>query len=203
MQEVDKTLHHYIETAILPCYKGFDKAHGPDHVNAVIENSFELAVELDVDVNMVYVIAAYHDIGIQFGRENHEKASGKLMSEDRELSRWFSSEQIKIMREAVEDHRASSQAEPRSIYGKIISEADRDIEPERIVRRSIEYGRAHFPQYSEKQLIQRSISHITEKYGDSGYLQLWLPCRKNQEGLQVLREWLKTGEIVAQCKKHL
>jgi uncharacterized protein len=41
------------------------------------------------------------------------------------------------MKEAVEDHRASSSRQPRSIYGKIVAEADRDIDTHEIFLRAI------------------------------------------------------------------
>ena len=37
---------------------------------------------------------------------------------------------------AAKDHRASSDHEPRDIYGKIVAEADRQIVPETVIRRT-------------------------------------------------------------------
>ncbi len=203
MKQLEKSLCDYIAEKILPCYETFDKAHGSDHVKTVLENSMELAESLDVDINMVYAIAAYHDVGLRFGRENHEQTSGAVFMEDAAMERWFTPEQRQIMREAIEDHRASKQSEPRSIYGRIISEADRDIDPERIVRRCMEYGRANEPELDDREQIQRTIEHIGDKYGENGYLHLWLPSRKNQQGLNTLRKWLQTGEIREICEKYL
>ena len=107
------------------------------------------------------------------------------------------------MKEAVEDHRASRKEEPRSIYGRIVAEADRDIIPDRIVSRCVQYETAHNPEDGEEEVLDKIVCHINDKYGENGYLKLWLPCRKNREGLDVLRKWIAEGEIREICRKEL
>ncbi|WP_305116273.1 HD domain-containing protein, partial [Acutalibacter muris] len=153
-------LREYIETNILPLYKAHDTAHGPEHVRVVLENSLALLDGLDVDPNMVYAVAAYHDVGLRVSREEHETVSGQWLWEDKSLERWFTPEQRQTMREAVEDHRASRQEPPRNIYGRIVSEADRDLDPERVVRRMMEYSKAHWPQWSAEEHIARIFDHV-------------------------------------------
>ena len=203
MWEINLELKEYIEQNILPLYEAHDAAHGPEHVRTVLENSFDLLDGLDVDQNMVYTVAAYHDAGVRVSRERHEEISGQWLWEDRELERWFTPEQRRTMREAVEDHRASRQEPPRNIYGRIVSEADRDLDPERVVRRMVEYSLAHRPQFTEEEHIERIIGHVRDKYSETGYLHLWLPCPRNEEGLATLREWLRTGELERWCRKYL
>ena len=199
---IPQGLREYVEGEILPQYQDADPAHGIGHIRQVMENSRELAGPLEVEAKMVYLIAAYHDLGVcRFGRKDHEKTSAQLLREDRNLDRWFTPEEIQGMAQAVEDHRASSDREPRSLYGKIVSEADRDIDPERIVRRCMEYGKSHCPELSPEGQVTRAVEHIREKYGEEGYLKLWLPCPKNQQGLSTLREWLRTGEIWEVCRR--
>ena len=202
-KEIDTTLRNYIEEKILPEYDGYEASHGPEHIQTVIINSLELSKDLDVDIDMVYTIAAYHDVGLRYGRDDHEISSGRWLSEDRKLRNWFTEEEILMMKEAVEDHRASRKEEPRSIYGRIVAEADRDIIPERIISRCVQYETAHNPQDSEEEVLNKIVYHINDKYGENGYLKLWLPCRKNQEGLDVLRRWIAEGEIREICKKEL
>ena len=203
MWEINLELKEYIEQNILPLYEAHDAAHGPEHVRTVLENSFDLLDGLDVDQNMVYTVAAYHDVGVRVIRERHEEISGQWLWEDRELERWFTPEQRRTMREAVEDHRASRQEPPRNIYGRIVSEADRDLDPERVVRRMVEYSLAHRPQFTEEEHIERIIDHVRDKYSETGCLHLWLPCPRNEEGLATLREWLRTGELERWCRKYL
>ncbi len=203
MWEINLELKEYIEQNILPLYEAHDAAHGPEHVRTVLENSFDLLDGLDVDQNMVYTVAAYHDVGVRVIRERHEEISGQWLWEDRELERWFTPEQRRTMREAVEDHRASRQEPPRNIYGRIVSEADRDLDPERVVRRMVEYSLARWPQWTEEEHIERIIDHVRDKYSETGYLHLWLPCPRNEEGLATLRERLRTGELERRCRKYL
>ena len=135
----------FVETQILPKYTEFGESHGLRHVNRVIKNSLELARITGADINMVYVVAAYHDLGMSGPRAIHHITSGKILMADARLKRWFSQDQIKIMKEAVEDHRASSSRQPRSIYGKIVAEADRDIDTHEIFLRAILYAKENHP----------------------------------------------------------
>lgn len=177
----------YIENEILPRYEGFDAAHRTDHATTVIERSIGLAKHYDVDEEMVYVVAAYHDIGLQFGRERHHAESARLILADDRLREWFSSEQIATIAEAAEDHRASAEREPRSIYGRIVAEADRAIEPMSILRRTVQYGLAHYAHLSKEGHWQRMLEHLAEKYEEEGYLKLWIPESDNAEKLAELR----------------
>ena len=139
-------LVEFVETKILPQYADFDKAHNMEHVTRVIRRSLDLARKTGADLNMVYAIAAYHDLGLSGPRAIHHLTSGKILIADARLKRWFSTDQLQMMKEAVEDHRASASRAPRSIYGKIVAEADRDIDPEMVIRRTIQYGLANYPE---------------------------------------------------------
>ena len=180
-------LVEFIETKILPQYAQFDKAHNMEHATRVIRSSLELARQTGADINMAYAIAAYHDLGLSGPRAIHHPTSGKILQADARLKRWFSAEQLKIMKEAVEDHRASASRAPRSIYGKIVAEADRDIEPETVIRRTIQYGLANYPQLDMEGHWQRFLQHMDEKYSTHGYIRLWISGSKNERNLNQLR----------------
>lgn len=189
-ETIHPELKQYIETEIIPRYDHFDKAHQRDHVMMVIQQSMELAEKLDVDVDMVYAIAAFHDTGLCEGREHHHEVSAQIVREDPQLARWFNKEQIHIMAEAVEDHRASSDHTPRSIYGRIVAEADRFIDPETIIRRTIQYGLDHYPELGREQQYQRMLAHLYEKYGRNGYLKLWFKESPNTARLEKLHQMM-------------
>ncbi|MBO7490145.1 MAG: HD domain-containing protein [Bacteroidales bacterium] len=184
-------LKNEIEISILPRYESFDDAHKRDHAESVIRNSIKLAQHYDVDINMVYTIAAYHDLGLCEGRERHHIVSGEIMMNDSRLWQWFSEDDLKLMAEAIEDHRASSGNAPRSIYGKIVAEADRDIEPIKILRRTVQYGLSNYPELDKEQQWHRFLEHLNEKYADGGYLKLWLPESDNAAKLAELRRIIK------------
>ena len=184
---VQASLKNYIKQSILPRYDYFDAAHQRNHAEEVIERSLTLAKHYDVDENMVYAIAAYHDTGLCEGRDNHHLVSGRIIREDQRLREWFNESQIETMAQAAEDHRASSGHEPRSIYGKIVAEADRLISPEKVIRRTIQFGLDHYPELDKEGQYQRFRQHLLEKYSDTGYLRLWIPESDNMARLEELR----------------
>lgn len=181
------SLREYIEQEILPRYENYDSAHRLDHIGAVIRRSADLAKGYDVDEDMVYAIAAYHDLGICEGRELHHLSSARMMREDGNLRQWFSEEQIETMAQAVEDHRASAKSAPRSVYGRIVAEADREIDADTIVRRTIEYGLSHYPEYDRQGQFNRFKEHIADKYARGGYIKIWIPGGENARRLEAFR----------------
>ena len=184
-------MKRYIETEILPRYEAFDKAHQRDHADYVIRQSLELARHYDVDMNMVYVIAAYHDTGLAVDRKTHHLESGKIVRNDLKLKQWFTPEQIETMAQAVEDHRASNKNEPRSIYGKIVAEADRQIDGMTILRRTIQFGLSHYPELDQEGHWERTLEHLHEKYAEGGYLRLWIPESPNAIRLREFQSMIK------------
>ena len=181
-------LVEFVETKILPQYADFDKAHNMEHVTRVIRRSLDLARKTGADLNMVYTIAAYHDLGLSGPRAIHHLTSGKILIADARLKRWFSTDQLQMMKEAVEDHRASASRAPRSIYGKIVAEADRDIDPETVIRRTIQYGLANYPELNTEGHWRRFMQHMDEKYSVNGYIRLWIQGSENERKLNELRK---------------
>ena len=193
---VTPALRQYIEQNIIPRYDCFDKAHQRDHVLMVIRQSMELAKKLEVNVDMVYAIAAYHDTGLCESREHHHEVSARIIRADMNLRQWFTEDQIDIMADAAEDHRASSDHEPRSIYGRIVAEADRFIDADTIIRRTIQFGFDHYPSLSPDEHFQRMVSHLREKYGRGGYLHLWFDDSPNALRLKHLQDIIDDKEAL-------
>lgn len=196
MKQPFESLRAYIEREIIPRYAGFDRAHGIDHAQTVIEQSLSLAAHYDVDTDMVYTIAAYHDTGLVNGRENHHIDAGKILAADNCLREWFSEASIQVMVEAVEDHRASSNHAPRTIYGRIVAEADRMIDPATIIRRTVQYGLANYPELDRNAQYERCLEHMQEKYAEGGYLKLWIAESDNARRLEELRSAIRTPELL-------
>lgn len=192
-------MKQYIETEILPRYEAFDNAHQRDHADYVIRQSLELAKHYDVNMDMVYAIAAYHDTGLAVDRKTHHIESGKIVRNDRRLDEWFTPEQIETMAQAVEDHRASNKNEPRSIYGKIVAEADRQIDGMTILRRTIQFGLNHYPELDREGHWERTLEHIYEKYAEGGYLRLWIPESPNAIRLREFQSMVKDTILL---RKH-
>lgn len=189
-------LVEFVETQILPQYANFDRAHNMEHVTRVIRRSLELAARTGADIDMAYVIAAYHDLGMSGPRAIHHITGGRILAADARLKRWFTPEQVKIMKEAVEDHRASASRAPRSLYGRVVAEADRDIVPELVIQRTVQFGMANYPQLDREGHWQRFRQHMDEKYSNNGYIRLWIPGSPNEAKLSELRNIIDNQKLL-------
>lgn len=192
--KIREPLRQYIEVRILPRYDHFDRAHRRDHALHVIGRATALAEQLGADVEIAYVAAAYHDTGLAEGREHHHEVSARIIRDDEHLRQWFSEDQIETIACAAEDHRASASRPPRSIYGCIVAEADRAIDPETIVRRTVQYGLANYPYLGREEQWLRTVDHLHKKYAEGGYLRLWLDESPNAEPLSRLRALIADTE---------
>lgn len=199
-EEIDK----YIYEVIVPQYAGFDAAHKEDHVLTVIDQAMKLLDrmpqwvegqddpdvqwQVPVDREVLKMAAACHDLGLVNGRDRHHLDSGQIIRDDRELMRWFSAEEVEIIAQAAEDHRASGKGAPRSIYGMLVAESDRVIDADTIIRRTIQFGFKHYPDLGREGHMQRAVDHLIEKYGRGGYLRLWIPWSDNAARLNALQD---------------
>ena len=190
MREFEE-IREFVEREIVPRYDGFDAGHGRDHVLTVISQALQLAGYYpEADKCLLLVAAAYHDLGLVNGREHHHTDSAIIVREDMRLRQWFTEEEINIIADAAEDHRASSDHEPRTIYGRIVAEADRIIDGETIVRRALQYGMKHEPGLDREGQYRRLMEHMREKYDYGGYLKLWIPESDNARNLEAFRQTL-------------
>ncbi len=200
---MNNELVQYIENEIFPLYNKNEEGHGINHIKTVIKRSLKLAKDYDADLDMVYTIASYHDLGHYIDRKTHEIISAKMFMQDEKIRQWFTDEQIIIIKEAIEDHRASSNHEPRTIYGKIISTADRTIiDIDNTIRRSYSYGKRNYVGLSEEEQIERVFQHLTEKYGENGYAKVYLEDKEFEDALDKLRQALSNKEeFIKRVKK--
>lgn len=184
-------IREFVEREIVPRYDGFDAGHGTDHVQTVMSQALSLAQYYpNVDLCLLLVAAAYHDLGLAFGRDEHHIHSARIVRDDERLRQWFNEDEINTIADAAEDHRASSGHEPRTIYGRIVAEADRIIDSETIVRRALQYGMKHEPGLDRKGQYKRLMEHMREKYDYGGYLKLWIPHGENARRLEEFRQTL-------------
>ena len=184
-------IREFVEREIVPRYDNFDAGHGREHVHTVMTQALQLAQHYpEVDPCLLLVAAAYHDLGLAYGREHHHTHSARIIREDERLKQWFSDEEIGTIADAAEDHRASSGHEPRTIYGRIVAEADRIIDGETIVRRALQYGMSHEPGLDRTGQYRRLMEHMREKYDYGGYLKLWIPESDNAKRLEQFRQTL-------------
>ncbi|MDY0339374.1 MAG: HD domain-containing protein [Acholeplasmataceae bacterium] len=200
---MDKNLLDYLHHQIIPQYQSLDQAHQMDHVEKVIHDALKIARDYPVNLDMVYVIACFHDLGLLTDRRSHHIIGGNMLFEDHMIHAYFSKDEINLMKEAIEDHRASNENPPRSIYGKIIAEADRNLDPMTIFKRTLQFGLKHSSIYDKDQQIERAIDHIKDKYGPKGYLKLWLNTEQNQIGLKKIHMLLEDEPQLTNILKQI
>lgn len=188
---VEPSLAAYIEGKVIPQYVSFDKAHREDHARAVVARALDMAAYYPVNRNLLYTAAACHDLGLGIDRKTHHLESGRIIREMEALRQWFSPEEMEQIAQAAEDHRASSDHQPRSLYGRLVAEADRLIIPEQIIRRTVQFGLAHYPELEKEGHWQRTLEHLHEKYDYGGYLKLWIPESPNVQKLEELRRIIR------------
>ena len=200
-KDIRNDIEAYVFDVIVPLYKGFDSAHREDHALTVISQAMHLLDKMpegfaEVDREMLFVAAACHDLGLVNGRERHHLDSGEIIRSNAKLKEWFSEEQIETIAQAAEDHRASGTSAPRSIYGMLVAEADRVIDGETIIRRTIQFGMNNYPELDREGHIRRAVEHLREKYGRGGYLKLWIPWSDNAARLSELQDIIADAAAV-------
>ena len=202
--EINSKLKKYIEENVFPEYNKNEKGHGIDHIHYVIDRSFELVKEnnLDVNLDMVYTIAAYHDIGHHIDSKTHEIISADIMFKDKELKNFFNDEELIIIKEAIEDHRASAKDEPRSIYGRIVSSADRNNDVESCLRRTYTYGKKLNPEATDEELFLRAYDVLVNKFGENGYAKFFFKDSKYESFLKEIRTLLKDKKNYIEKQKE-
>ena len=166
---VTKELKEYIEKNIFEEYNLNDKGHDIEHINFVLERAYEISKDHELDYNMLYTIVCYHDIACHINRDEHEKLSAEKLYQDNELKKFFADDELKIMKEAVEDHRASLEYVPRNIYGKILSSADRKIDVDSYLKASMVFEIKRNPELTKEELIELSYNFAIKKFGKDGY----------------------------------
>lgn len=203
----------YVFDEIVSRYAGFDPAHRENHALTVIEQAMNLldgrtawmegqstetaeSWSEEIDREILFTAAACHDLGLVNGRENHHTDSGIIIRNDSRLKEWFTQEQIELIAQAAEDHRASGKSAPRSIYGKIVAEADRVIDGETIILRTVQFGFTHYPDLGREGHIERAVAHLKEKYGRGGYLKLWIPWSDNAARLSDLQDTIADDDAI-------
>lgn len=195
--KLNKKLVEYIESEILPIYQKNDLGHNVEHVNYVINRSLEIVKKLEnINLDIIYTVAAFHDVGVYIDRENHEIVSAKIFYENDKMKEFFSEEEMVIIKEAIEDHRASIKYEPRSIYGKVVSLADKNIDINTILQRTHYYTIKHYPDFTLEKMINRAYEHINDKFGKNGYgKNVYISDEKYEKYLKDVEKLLEDKEV--------
>ena len=205
INKVNAKLKQYIDEKILPEYELNDGGHNSEHVKYVLKRAFELADGYEINYDILYTCVCFHDVACHIDRENHEVLSAQRVYEDDFLNGFFSIIEMKKIKEAIEDHRASLEYIPRNIYGKILSSADRKVEVKQYLIASISYGKKKNPEIDKNESIERSYQFAIKKFGKNGYAVNKsyvedLKYKKFLEDIQYLIEnkklFIKLAEVI-------
>ncbi|MBP7928173.1 HD domain-containing protein, partial [Patescibacteria group bacterium] len=150
-------------------YDTLDKGHDFRHIEEVRTFAEELAkVYCPQKLEVVYIAATLHDVGLSLGRENHEIVGAKLIEDSKLLTEHYTVEDANEIYEAIREHRASS-GNPQSIVAKIVSDADKVAAgTNRVFQRAYEWGLKNLPQLNQPGQLVRAAYHLKEKFGGNG-----------------------------------
>jgi uncharacterized protein len=167
MRKPSKEIVNFVEKNILTEYEE-KLPYKRRHIDYVLRRSVLFANQAEVNIDIAYVVAAFHDIGEAVDRKTHEFIGANLLRGDKRLEKFFSTEQIETMAQAVEDHRASGKTEPRSIYGRIVSSADRTTDVDDYLGLCYNFCLMH-GKPSLEEIIDQTYEHLCDKFGENGY----------------------------------
>ncbi len=192
-RNVNPELKKYIERNIFPEYEKNDQGHGILHIREVIRRGFALnsTLKLGLDENMIYAITACHDIGKYVDHENHNLIAAKIFIENEDMKKFFTDEQRNIIKEAIEDHRSSLEDVPRSIYGKLVSSADRNTRIEIVFIRSFFVGKWRTPDENVEDFLDFTFKRLTKRYSKEKPENMFLEDETYKTFLKDMRNLLK------------
>lgn len=187
--QVNPELISYIEEIYYPVYATFDGGHDISHIEAVIGRALDIAEQIgNVDIDLVYAAAALHDIGMSIEREGHSTHSKEIVEQDENLRRFFDEEEIRVIGEAVEDHSTSRGCEPRDIYGKIASDADKDLDVSTSLMRAYDFSLRNYPDFTPEEHADRVFEHLNYKFGENGIVRFWTDASEQREFAAHMKE---------------
>lgn len=205
INKIDIKLKEYIEKEILSQYHLNDKGHNKKHIEFVLKRAMEISKGYDIDYNILYVCVCFHDIACHINRELHEILSAQVAFKDKYLNNFFNNNEMNIIKEAIEDHRASSNNTPRSIYGKILSSADRKVDIKTYFISSLFFKATDISKVDMEEAIEKSYKHAIDKFGKNGYAtkKFYVEDKRYQKFLSDLQclidnkdEFYKVAEVV-------
>lgn len=196
-KSINAELMTYIRENILPEYDLNDSGHNINHINYVLNRAIEISQEYELNKDILYVCVVFHDIACHIDRNNHEILSAKRAYNDKFLNAIFSDEQMTIIKEAIEDHRASLEYIPRNIYGKILSSADRKIDIKTYLVAALSFDIKKYPERLKEEVINGSYDFAIKKYGKNGYaiIKSYVEDKKYKQFLEDLQYLIENKDL--------
>ena len=153
-------------------YDSFDDGHNRQHLIVVRNCALSLAKKYAPNkIDLVYIAATLHDIGLSVNREKHELYGEKIIRSDSKLTSQLSSADLEEICGAVREHRAST-GNPKTIVAKIVNDADRGgglDNPSEQFSRAYWYGKKNYTNISDNEQLLRAAKHQFEKFSPGSY----------------------------------
>ena len=192
-KKVNPELKEHIKENIFPEYSKNDGGHNLAHILEVIRRSFALndTFKLGLDDNMMYAIASCHDWGKYIDHETHHLIAAKNFMNDEDMKKFFTDEERQTIKEAIEDHRSSKEDEPRSVYGKLISSADRNTRIEIVFIRSFFVAHERMPEENIEDYLDYTIKRLSKKYDEENPENMFFEDETYKVFIKDMRDLLK------------
>lgn len=196
LKDVDSKLRSYVEENVFPLWDENDKGHGPIHRTEVIRRIFALneTFHLNLNPNMLFAIASYHDVGKYIDHKRHHLIAAEKFMEDEGMRQFFTDDERKVIREAIEDHRSSKEDEPRSVYGKLISSADRNTTIEMVFIRSFFVAKDRMPDMNINEYLDYTVERLRKRYGEENPENMFFEDEVYQVFLKDMRSLLSRAD---------
>jgi len=195
-KNVRPEVKRYVEGVIFPQYAKNDQGHGIVHIKEVIRRSFALKDTLKLDLNddMIYVIAGCHDWGKYEEKKDGEKhgiIAARRFINDKTMGTFFDDEEKLTIKEAIEDHSSSLAEPPRSKYGELVSSADRNTRIEIVFIRSFFVGKARTPDMTVEEFLDFTFKRLSKRYGTENPENMFLEDETYRVFLKDMRTLLQ------------
>ncbi|MDD3452713.1 MAG: hypothetical protein PHN42_00325 [Bacilli bacterium] len=195
--KINNELQKYVVDNIITEYSLNDEGHNIDHINYVLNRAIEIGKNYELSWDIIYICVMFHDIACHINREKHEILSALVAYEDKYLNSFFTKQEMNIIKEAIEDHRASLEYIPRNIYGKILSSADRKVDIKSYLIAAIAFELRKHPEMTKEEVISKTYLFAIKKYGKSGYAvnKSYVNDNKYNEFISNLQELIENENV--------
>lgn len=193
-------------------YKQNDAAHQPDHALVVMAEASDIIAhfpELEKWRKQIMLGCLFHDTHCHVDRDMHHLLGAEHVREalaphaqDYGLSR----ADIYLIAQAVLEHRASWKYPRINPVSNAVASADRGYpDLQKYIRRAVQYRYKRMAVINMNTIIDESIDHMVEKFGDGGYAWESYPthaAKLHHDAITAVKEQLGSKKGRAALKEY-
>lgn len=157
-------------------YKQNDAAHQPDHVLMVMAEAADIIAhfpELEKWRKQIMLGCLFHDTHCHVDRDMHHLLGAEHAAEALRFNRenyGISLSDTYLIAQAVLEHRASWKYPRINPVSNAVASADRGYpDLQKYIRRAVQYRYKRMAVININTIIDESIEHMVEKFGEGGY----------------------------------